>query len=338
MIVPLATREPIVFSQLAALSDATRCRLLLALEQQELTVRELRQVLQLPQSTISRHLRVLADEGWVRSRASGTSNWYRMSSAALAESARQLWQVVRSQARATAASGRDAERLRSVLAERQIRSREFFATSAGQWDKLRSELFGRGAVVGPFLGLLQAEWVVADLGCGTGQLAEQLAARVGRVIAIDDSTAMLDAARQRLAALDNVELHAASLEHLPLVDGSVDLAFIVLVLHHLAEPAPAVREAGRVLRPGGRLVIVDMLPHEHAEYRDLMGHQWLGFDRNTVEAWCGESGLGALAFQPIAPDPEAHGPTLFVASATRLSAQIPLTPIPDPRGAPCRTS
>ncbi len=308
--------EPIVFEQLATLSDPVRTRLLLALEGQELTVRELQQVLQLPQSTVSRHLKVLADEGWLAARSSGTSNWYRMSGE-LPSSARQLWDVVREQARGSAAALRDAERARAVVAERQGRSREFFATGAGQWERLRTELFGRAALLAPFLGLVRADWVVADLGAGTGELAATLAPHAARILAVDDSAAMLEAARIRTAPLPNVEVRAGSLEALPLEDRAVDLAFAVLVLHHLADPGRAIAEAARILRPGGRLVIVDMVPHEHAEYRELMGHQWLGFDGPTMARWCGAAGLGRVRYQPLIPDPAAKGPTLFVMTAER---------------------
>jgi ArsR family transcriptional regulator len=295
----------------------TRTRLLVALERQEFTVRELQQILQLPQSTVSRHLRLLAEEGWVTARASGASNWYRMAGRQLPDSARKLWQVVRGQATETAPARRDAERARSVLAARHTRSRDFFATSAGQWDRVRGELFGRAATVAPFLGLVDPEWVIADLGCGTGLLAEQFAPRVARVLAVDESAPMLAAARRRLAGYENVEVRSGGLENLPIESGTVHLAFIPLVLHHLAEPAEAIAEAARILVPGGRLVSVDMAPHEHAEYRELMGHQWLGFDAETIDGWCRSAGLTVRIHQLVTPDPEAKGPTLFVASATK---------------------
>lgn len=309
--------EGVVFEQLTALSDPIRTRLLLALERQELTVRELQQILQLPQSTVSRHLGVLAGAGWVTARSSGPSNWYRMAGRDLPDTARQLWQVVRSQAESVPAARRDAERTGSVLAARQSRSREFFASSAGQWDRLRAELFGRAAVVAPLLGVANPDWVVADLGCGTGELAAQLAPHVARMIAVDDSAPMLEAARQRLAGAGNVDLRAASLEALPIDGESVDLVFAVLVLHHLSDPSQAVNEAARILRPGGRLVIVDMVPHEHAEYRELMGHQWLGFDAAAVGRWCERAGFGPPSYRVLSPDPEARGPNLFVAGAVR---------------------
>jgi ArsR family transcriptional regulator len=244
-----------------------------------------------------------------------------MAARELSDIARQLWQAVRPQAAATRPARRDAERTRTVLATRRSRSREFFSTSAGRWDRLRGELFGNAAALAPFLGLASRDWVVADLGCGTGQLAEQLAPHVARVVAVDESSAMLDAARQRLAPVANIDLRAGSLDDLPLEDRSVDVAFLVLVLHHLPDPERALAEAHQVLRPGGRLVIVDMTPHERAEYRELMGHQWLGFDEATLVKWCEAAGLAEPTYQRIRPDPAAKGPTLFVATAVSKGEQ-----------------
>jgi SAM-dependent methyltransferase len=310
-------QEPLVFDRLAALADPIRSRVLLALERQELAVNELCAVLQLPQSTVSRHLKVLGDEGWLTSRAHGSSNWYRMAGRELEPSARRLWQVVRDECAATPAARRDTERLSSVLADRHTRSQAFFATSAGQWDRLRLELFGPGTEWFALAGLLDPDWTVVDLGTGTGQLASILAPHVGRLIAVDESPAMLEAAGRRVAQFDNVELQRATLESLPIDSGSADLALMVLVLHHLADPERALAEAGRILKPGGRLVIVDMMPHERAEYRDEMGHQWLGFDQEVLAGFCRGASLGEPRYRRLAPAPHGKGPLLFVATARK---------------------
>ena len=306
-----------LFSRLSSLSDPTRCRLLLLLEQQELAVNELCQAVQLPQSTVSRHLRVLGDDGWVASRANGNSNWYRLNSSVLDPDARRLWNVVRDQFGTAPAARRDAERIRTVLAGRHSRSQEFFATSAGDWDRLRTELFGAGIEWMALSGLLDAGWVVGDLGAGAGQLAESMAPFVASVMAVDESPAMLASARQRLAHLANVELRLGSLEALPIEPASLDLALIVLVLHHVAEPSRAIREASRTLKPQGRLIVVDMMPHEHGDYRDTMGHQWLGFDADAIGRWFGDAGLDTLSYHGLPPQPAARGPLLFVASARK---------------------
>jgi len=307
-----------LLDRLTALADPIRCRLLLAVEREELAVNELRAVLQLPQSTVSRHLRVLLDEGWVKSRADKTTNWYRMATRDLDIGSRRLWQVVREQVAETPGAQRDAARVKSVLAGRRIRTQEFFATDAGRWDRVRAELFGAGTERLALGGLLDPGWTVGDLGSGTGPLAALLAPLTTRVIAVDESPAMLAAARERTRHFPNVECRQGALEALPIDDETLDLAMIVLVLHHLPEPARAVEEASRALRPAGRLVLVDMMPHERSEYRDEMGHQWLGFDQETVLAWCRAAGLGRVWYRPLPPQPETKGPLLFVAAAEKL--------------------
>ncbi|HEX7051751.1 MAG TPA: metalloregulator ArsR/SmtB family transcription factor, partial [Longimicrobiales bacterium] len=180
-----------VFGRLSTLADATRTRVLLLLERHELTVGELCDVLQLPQSTVSRHLKVLSDQGWVVARPEGTSRCYRVLLDRLDPSARRLWRVVREQTAGLARAEQDARRVPGVLARRRTKSQEFFSSVAGQWDRLRAELFGRRAELLGLLGLLDGEWTVGDLGCGTGQAAESLAPFVRRVVAVDDSEAML---------------------------------------------------------------------------------------------------------------------------------------------------
>ena len=313
----MSAAGPEIFSRMSALADPTRSRLLLVLERHELTVGELCAVLQLPQSTVSRHLKVLADEGWVVARAEGTSRRYRMMPERLERASSRLWQLVRDQVAVTPGAEQDAQRVQSVLAERRTKSQEFFSSAAGQWDRLRVELFGERADLRALLGLLDEEWTVGDLGCGTGQVAESLAPFVRRVIAVDDSPAMLAAARKRLSELDNVEIRSGDLAELPLEDAELDAAVLFLVLHHLVEPAQILAEVARVLRPGGRLLLVDMTPHDRAEYRQQMGHVWQGFSAEQIGEWLAAEGLGTVRYQPLSPDREAKGPTLFAASARR---------------------
>lgn len=307
---------PQIFERMSALADSTRSRLLLVLDRHELTVGELCAVLQLPQSTVSRHLKTLSDEAWVSSRAEGTSRRYRMSADRLEPAARRLWTLVREQVSTLPAADQDAQRLRSVLAARSTRSQEFFSTAAGQWDRLREELFGRRADLMGLLGLLDPGWTVGDLGCGTGQVSASLAPFVRRVVAVDGSAAMLGAARTRLAGIDTVEVRAGELEALPVDDGELDAALLFLVLHYAAEPADALAEARRALKPGGVLLVVDMAPHDREDYRQTMGHVWLGFGGEQLEGWLRETGFGAVRYVPLPADPAAKGPTLFAARAT----------------------
>jgi ArsR family transcriptional regulator len=324
----MSPRRLTIFDRLSALADATRSRLLLVLEQHELTVGELCAIVQLPQSTVSRHLKTLGSDGWVVSRAEGTSRQYRIAQP-LDAPARRLWLIVRDQVGATEAAARDAQRLRTVLADRRLKSEEFFSSAAGQWDSLRAELFGRRADVTALLGLLDESWTVGDLGCGTGQMSEALAPFVQRVVAVDGSRAMLAAARKRLGRTPNVELRHGELESLPIDDGALDAAVLFLVLHYVVDPGAVLVEVQRVLAPGGRLLVVDMVPHEREEYRQQMGHLWQGFANEQLGTWLEEAGLGVAHYRQLPVDPQAKGPLLFAATAKKgtMSASHALTAV-----------
>ena len=311
-------RPPAILDHLSALADTTRSRILLLLDRHELTVSELCGIMQLPQSTVSRHLKALADSGWIAARAEGTSNVYAMTRD-LDGSARRLWVLVREQVGPTPAAMNDQRRAQTVLAERRTKSQEFFSSSAGQWDRLRDDLFGERFHLAALSAFADSEWTVGDLGCGTGQLTAALAPFVRHVIAVDASAAMLQAAKKRLHGFDNVELRRGDLEALPIADGRLDAATLGLVLHHLPEPDRALADVARVLKPRGRLLIVDMLPHDRESYRQQMGHIWLGFSDEHVRRILDESGFGDVRIVPLSPDPKSKGPGLFVATAKRLN-------------------
>ncbi len=307
-------RAPAILDHLASLADTTRSRLLLLLDRRELTVSQLCGIMQLPQSTVSRHLKALADTGWVAARAEGTSNVYTMTRE-LDASAKRLWVIVREQIGGTSAASEDQRRLLAALTERRSKSQEFFSSSAGQWDRMRDELFGDRFHLAALAAFVEPAWVVGDLGCGTGAVAAALAPFVARVVAVDASAAMLQAARKRLASADNIDFRRGELEALPIDDDRLDAATVMLVLHHVPEPARALAEVARVLKPGGRAVIVDMLPHDREPYRQQMGHLWLGFAEEQMRALLGEAGFGEIRIAPLQPDTRAKGPGLFVATA-----------------------
>lgn len=313
-------RSPSLLGQMQVLGDPLRNRLLYALERNELTVSELCSVVQAPQSTVSRHLRALADGGWLTSRADGTTRRYAVALAKLDAAHRALWLLVRKETGATLAAGQDARRLTQVLSARRTRSEEFFRAGAKQWDHLRDDLFGRRFFLPALLGLLDEGAVIGDLGCGTGQVAETIAPFVGQVIGVDASPSMLKAAKKRLEPFPNVDLRAGSLESLPIDDGTLDAAMMFLVLHHVADPALALKEAARALKPSGRLILVDMLPHDREEYRAQMGHLWLGFDEAEIDRISRAAGLSGLRMLPIPTDPKAKGPALFAARAVKPGA------------------
>src|SRR5437588_818929 len=209
-------RAPAILDHLASLADTTRSRILLLLDRHELTVSQLCGIMQLPQSTVSRHLKALLDAG-----------------------------------------------------------------------------------------------------CGTGQVSAAIAPFVRHVVAVDASAAMLKAAKKRLQRFDNIDLRRGDLEELPIDDARLDAATLMMVLHHVPEPERALREVARVLKPGGALLVVDMLPHERENYRQQMGHVWLGFSEEHIDRLFGESGFGEVMTNPLPPEAKAKGPGLFVATARR---------------------
>lgn len=308
---PLAVTE-----RLSALAEPIRLRILRVLETQELSVGEVSSVVQLPQSTISRHLKLLAEGGWLARRSEGTATFYRLTLDDLPDEARALWIAVRDQLGDSADLAEDARRVQAVLAERRTDSQAFFGRVAGEWDDLRTQLFGDRFTQAGLLSLVDPTWVVADLGCGTGNASELLAPYVQKVIAVDQSEAMLAAARKRLVGTANVEFTAGSLDRLPLPDRSVDAAVCVLVLHHLVQPAAALAEMKRILRTdhgGGCGLVIDMVEHDRAEYRYAMGHKHMGFSRGSVVRMLTDAGFTTITHRELPGDPGGKGPGLFVA-------------------------
>jgi SAM-dependent methyltransferase len=318
----LSTTEAPFLGWMSALADPTRARTLRLVERHELTVADLCSVLQAPQSTVSRHLKVLSDDGWLAVRPEGTSRLYRLATDALDPAALRLWALLREQAARMPVTEEDDRRLARVLAERRSRSQAFFSSSAGQWDRVRREMFGERFDLRALAALLDPSLCVGDLGCGTGQIAEVLAPCVDRVIAIESSAEMLQAAHERLDSQVNVELRRGELEALPIDDATLDAATMCLVLHHVADPAQVLRETARVLRPGGRFLAVDMMEHERAEYQREMGHVWLGFPGSSIERWLVDAGFEGVRIRPLPAEPQAKGPSLFVATATKNGHRI----------------
>jgi len=306
--------SPELLHWLATLSDLARLRILRLLEQEELSVGELARAVQLPQSTVSRHLKTLLDCGWIAKRSEGTASLYRPAVDRLGPDAIELWSLTRKQLGSTPALEQDDARLAEVLVQRRIDSKAFFGRVGGEWDQLRRDLFGDQFTLEALLALLAGDSVVADLGCGTGNAAEFLAPHVRKIIAVDREPAMLEAARKRLSGFRNVEFKRGELHALPLEDESINIALVMLVLHHIADPAAVVAEIGRVLAPGGTLLIVDMTAHDRESYRHTMGHVHLGFEEASIRSWARKAGLKDVRFRRLRPDTAGKGPGLFVAT------------------------
>ena len=300
---------------LQTLADATRVRLLRLLEQEELSVSELCSVVQLPQSTVSRHLKVLIEDEWLASRRDGTNHLYRIDPSLWNANRVSLWQWVRQQADSPTTK-LDEQRLAGVLAERS-RSEAFFSSAAEQWDKLRVELFGKQLDAVAMAACMPTDAVVGELGCGSAPLCQLVAPFVQTAYAIDNSVAMLSAARTSLAHYNNVHLRSGALTHLPLEDNVLDTAWLVLVLAYLPDPVAVLREAARVLKSNRSLVIMDLLPHDRAAYKIDMGHLRLGVSRDELSDWLEQAGLKLSRYFPLPPDSQAKGPALFSAVATR---------------------
>jgi len=298
-----------------SLSDMTRVRLLRLLEKQDLTVAELCSILQTPQSTISRHLKLLVDDDWISSRRDGTSHWYRMRLADLNPGQRRLWNLVREQGVNSDQWRLDDDRLADALLARRSRSQTFFSSAVKDWDRLRSDLYGGRLDGWALAALMPGDSVVGDLGCGTGVLSQMIAPWARKVIAVDSSAAMLQAARKRLKGITTVDLRHGELTNLPVEKQTFHLAIMTLVLPYVEEPERVFREVARATQPGGKLVIADMRSHRRSEYREQLGHTWLGFQEKQIRDWLLESGWRPQRWQPLPADPKDKSPGLFVMTA-----------------------
>lgn len=303
-----------VFERLVVLSEPLRVRILALCEREELAVGELARILQTSQPTVSRHLKILDEGGWVSRRKAGTAAYFRL--ADLGE-AQALWALVRAEVVGEAADvstiyAEDLRRLSSVLAARSSDSEELFRRLGGQWDDVRKELFGDSYVLPALLALLPPQVVIADLGCGTGAMLPLLAPFAQQVVGIDREEAMLAVAQQRATAFENIVLSRGLLDQLPLPSNHLDLALCQLVLHHVRVLAPVFAEVARVLKPGGRWVILDMLAHDREEYRSTMGHQHLGFSQAMMQSLAEGAGLGLQHWRVLPTDPGVLGPALVV--------------------------
>jgi ArsR family transcriptional regulator len=306
-----------VLDRLSLLAESSRCRILLLLDRHELTVSELCSALQMPQSTVSRHLKLLVDDGWLVARGEGTTRFYKMVASRLDNATRDLWSVVSSQYTVTGLPTQDLRRAESVLAKRRDRAQVFFLNSANAWDAMRTEMIGARTDLLALLDLLDPSWVVGDLGCGAGHITEALAPCVARVVAVDESGPMLESARLRLADVANVELRPGTIESLPIDDDTLDAAVVFLVAHFITDPAKAMREIRRVIKPGGRLLIVDLMSHDRMEYVVQLGHVWQGFDADQMKQWLTEAGFTTCRYRALPVDPTARGPAMFAASARK---------------------
>lgn len=315
---PRPQRPDRLLAWMGGLADATRIRILHLLERHELGVAELCAALRLPQSTVSRHLKVLSDDGWLLARTRATSRLYRMADG-VDGGARKLWRLAREQSAAWPALSQDRLRLARILEDRRGEADRFFAGAAADWERLRAELYGSAWVTDAVLALLPASWTVADLGCGTGDFAARLARQAARVHAVDRSTAMLKTAERRHGEIENLTFWPSELSELVLADDSCDAAFLTLVLTYQADAAPVLREAARVLRPGGLLVVVDLAPHGDEAFRQKLNQARDGFAPSELAGLCRAAGLAGTA-HPLPVEAGQKGPGLVLCRAEKPAA------------------
>ncbi len=307
------------------LSDPTRMRILRLLEREELMVQELMEVLGMAQSRVSRHLAILREAGLLTDRRDGTYVFYRF--VPPAEGAwRDGWALVEQSLAGDPSAERDDALLRRVIETRGASSRSFFDAVGPEWDALRKVFNDDTLRARAIDRLVPAGLRVADVGTGTGILASELAYLGVDVVGIDSSVAMLEAARAKLADLEarsgvqagRVEFRQGEATAMPIADDEMDAAFAHMVLHYIAEPAAVVREMARIVKPGGRLVVVDFVSHNIAWMRQELGVVWMGFDLAEVEQWFVAAGLEAVQIERN----ESLGrdralPATFIASARR---------------------
>jgi len=302
-------------------SDPTRIRILALLEREELAVQEIMEVLGMAQSRISRHLAILREAGLLEDRRDGTYAFYRFVPPQKAPW-RDTWALITENLRGDATVERDAAALARVMESRSERTRSFFDSVGPEWDALRKVFNDDVLRARAISRLIDPNLVVADIGTGTGILAIELARLGLRVIAIDHSARMLDAARNKTAnepAL-SIEFRHGEAGALPLSDGEVDAAFAHMVLHYLPSPSDAIAEMARIVRPGGTVVVVDFVPHQHDWMREELGVSWLGFSSGEVEEWFTAVGLTDFRREEhVGLASSRDLPATFIASARRPS-------------------
>ena len=267
-----------IASAARALGDPTRLRILGILTGAELTVSEIVEILEMGQSRVSRHIKILADSSMIEGRRSGVWIFYSRSEHGPYET------LVQSSLSLMNPSS-DISRREGVMLNRREETTAFFNDRAAAWEEMKHRIF-----VGLEPDLLVAEIAtgyrsIADLGCGQGRLASFLAESAEVVVGVDNSQSMLEIARGRAEQTIGLEFRLGDIEHLPMRDSEVECAILSLVLHHLPRPEEALAEAARVVAIGGSIVILEFEPHSNEELRRLHGDRWLGIEQSRIVTW-----------------------------------------------------
>ncbi len=306
-----------------AMADGTRQRTLTVLARHELSVSELVDILRQPQSTVSRHLRVLREAGLIQDRREGNMVLYSLpllhSPSTEGDAGSLSGDLLNWVARQPMVEPL-ASRLESVLQRRKELSDKFFGRVGHEWDDLREQSFGSQFHLEAFLALLPRSWRVADVGTGTGSLLPTLARHFQTVVGIDPVDAMLDIARRRIdeAGCNNVELHRGDLSALPLPSHAVDLVVAALVLHHVPSPQDAMTQLHRIAKHAGRVMIIEQGPHLEQSFYDRMQDHWWGFERDWLCQQLRQVGFVDVdAHALVTVDRAKDAPELYVITATK---------------------
>lgn len=309
---------------LNAIGESTRLRILALCDRSELSVSELQQVLSQSQPRISRHLRILNDAGLLNRRREGAWTFYRMRhGGAQSQLARDI--IAHLPENDPAVKG-DLERLAQVKETRRQAAEQYFRANAARWDEIRAMHADAGVIERRLLELVPTGPTtrLVDIGTGTGRILQIFAPRIAYGLGIDLSHEMLTVARVNLddAAFANCEVQQGDMYRLPCRDGKFDIAVVYMVLHYAEHPGEVIEEAARVLRPGGRLVIVDFAPHENQALREEHAHRWSGFSDETIAGHFAAAGLVPATSQAIAEGRL----TVCIWSAERAASVTALVP------------
>jgi ArsR family transcriptional regulator len=308
-----------ILRPLKAAGDRSRLRLLRILARGTFSVAELTEMLGIGQSTVSKHLRVLAEAGLVTVRRSGTWGFYGLTPRDGDSFDGRLLELIEDAL--DDAGDEDAAAVERVLARHRRARSEFFRDAASRWDRVRDAALGPPAHLDRLVELAGRGGTVVDLGTGTGVLLERLARTSGRVIGIDASPEMLEEATRRAAAEEvPADLRLGALEHLPLSDGEADTMIANLVLHHVAEPPAVFREIRRGLAPGGRLVIAELEEHDDPSFWQGLGARWPGFRPEEMQDWLRTAGYRGIRTELPGPSvnrEDDRKPRVFLVEARR---------------------
>ncbi|HEY7167899.1 MAG TPA: metalloregulator ArsR/SmtB family transcription factor [Candidatus Binatia bacterium] len=283
---------------LKAMADPLRLRVLAAVAEEELTVGEVQEVVGSVQSSVSRNLAILRGAGFVQDRKEGTSVYFSLRPD-MPEPARELFKSLQARLEELPETRKDRERLQECRQRRLDRSEKYFESVAGDWERIRKNYFDDRIASLAIEKLLPANMMIADVGCGTGSLTFELARFARTVVGIDQSREMLERARHTARSRDiqNVEFRRGNALKLPLGTRTFDAAFCVMVLHFLPQPERAIAELCRITRPGGTVVVLDLIRHEQEWMRDQMAHRWLGFGKEMIEDWFSKAGVTDFKYE-----------------------------------------